>query len=681
MTAVAEKAALELDIGQGSWADDSFQFNDFLTSFGAPDVFGIDSSMLSSLAPMLAPSSRVNLQTEARPSLLIESSDKSVVSDEASKVYDNTLGNWKPAQGASSRTESLFISVTEQASMVGQMGEHDSSISIHHLTAEKRDQIVYLVQKHSANPPSLATSTSFPSARILGEMLQVFLSKQQDDIVGMIHLPTFNVADCNPLLLAAMVSAGAAFSTHPLANEFGFALMDVVRMVLMDSGDRDNAMTRSLSFIQAMTLVCECALWSGDQRKTEMSDATSAILASILRHSKRLFRVSYELFTPSVNGDEEELHLSWIKWANQESFKRAVHRFYLQCIQRSAFRNTPSPIPSHDMTVPLPDTSKLWLAESAEKWSITYSEVLDGGPEDQKGLSLSRCLSDVSVLKRLPPSFDLIFAVLMASCSVIPTLVVARTRYLATNIACRTNWARGIPDTWEITTTDLRTSNDVRYILKSEPDASNALASFYFAYSEFCASAPMPMVDALLGNESYWSSREAFEQLRSWAGTRQARRATWHSGQILRAMRRLSPKDRADFHAFACYQAMLSLWVYSLYQTCPASMTGGEAQSTEDELRILIDGEETIKSQRWISYGNGKPYISSVAGNIENDCRSTNDIVAGTRSSDGEEGLLVSALERVRSLFASEVTGRQFPILKHTCRILQAIGALKRDQK
>lgn len=158
-----------------------------------------------------------------------------MVSDEASKVYDNTLGNWKPAQGASSRTESLFISVTEQASMVGQMGEHDLSLLSHHLTAEKRDQIVYLVQEHSANPPSLAAATSFPSARILGEMLQIFLSKQQDDIVGMIHLPTFNVADCDPLLLAAMVSAGAAFSTHPLANEFGFALMDVVRMVLMDS--------------------------------------------------------------------------------------------------------------------------------------------------------------------------------------------------------------------------------------------------------------------------------------------------------------------------------------------------------------------------------------------------------------------------------------------------------------
>ncbi|KAF4808755.1 Cytochrome P450 monooxygenase patH [Colletotrichum siamense] len=241
------------------------------------------------------------------------------------------------------------------------------------------------------------------------------------------------------------------------------------------------------------------------------------------------------------------------------------------------------------------------------------------------------------------------------------------------------NWALGIPDTWEITTADLRTFNDVRYILKSEPDASHALASFYFEYSEFCASAPMPMVDALLGNESYWSSREAFEQLRSWAGTQQARRATWHSGQILRAVRLLSPKDRADFHGFACYQAMLSLWVYSLYQTCPASMTGGEAQSAEDELRIQIDGEETIKSQRWISYGNGKPCISRSVGSIGNDCRSTNDIFAGMKSSEGEEELLVSALDRVRSLFASEVTGRQFPILKHTCRILQALGAFKRD--
>ncbi|EQB51192.1 cytochrome P450 [Colletotrichum gloeosporioides Cg-14] len=315
-----------LGIEQGSWTEDSFFFNDFLASFGAPDIFGInnelDTSMLSSLAPMLAPSSPAKLRTETRPSLPSDSGDQSVVSDEASKVFDNTLGNWKPAQGASSKTDSLFISVTEQTSMVGQMGEYDPSLSSHHLTAEKRDQIVYLVQKYSANSPALAAATSFPSARVLGEMLQIFLTRQQDEIAGMIHLPTLNVADCDPLLLAAMMSTGAALSTHPSANEFGLALMDVVRMVLMDSGDRDNAITRSLTYIQAMTLVCECALWSGDQRKTEMSDATSAILASILRHSKRLFRVSYKSFTPPVDGDEEELRLSWIEWANQESFKR-----------------------------------------------------------------------------------------------------------------------------------------------------------------------------------------------------------------------------------------------------------------------------------------------------------------------------------------------------------------------
>ncbi|KAH0438512.1 cytochrome P450 [Colletotrichum camelliae] len=472
-TIVAEETAFGLGIGQDSWADDSFLFNDLLASFGTSDVFGFDgefdTSILSSLAPMLGPSSTGNLQTERRQSFLIDSRDQNFVSDEASKVYDNTLGNWKPAQGASSKTESLFISTTEQASMVGQMGKHDFSLSTHHLTAEKRDQIVYLVQRYSANPPTPAAATSFPSATILGEMLQIFLTRQQDDIVGIIHLPTFNVADCDSLLLAAMISAGAALSTHPLASEFGFSLMDVVRMALMDSGDRDNAKTRSLSFIQAMTLVCECALWSGDQRKTEMSDATSGILASILRHSKRLFRVSYKLVTPIVDRDEEDLHLLWIEWAKQESFKRTVHRFYLQCIQRSAFRNTPSPLPSHDMTLPLPNISHLWLAESAAKWSKTYGEVPKGGLEDQKGFSLSRCFSDVSIIEKLPPSFDSNFAVLMASCSVTPTLVEARMRYLSMNL-CQKDWVCRIQNTWGITTTDLRIFDDIRYILKSEAD-------------------------------------------------------------------------------------------------------------------------------------------------------------------------------------------------------------------
>jgi hypothetical protein len=142
----------------------------------------------------------------------------------------------------------------------------------------------------------------------------------------------------------------------------------------------------------------------------------------------------------------------------------------------------------------------------------------------------------------------------------------------------------------------------------------------------------------------------------NWAGSRDARHAVWHAGQILRNARALPPTGLRGFNAIAVYLASLTLWIYGLL-SCAGSTNGsstnqqrqyrdestngyshhnytpsdpssmlqapGSTTATSDTMAtsyVLVDGQESRETRAFLQLDKGMPGITldgDVHGGVE----------------------------------------------------------------
>lgn len=644
---------------------------------------GLEASMLYSMAPLLVPGSNDDLEQAAMTPKSL-SCDESGVSDEANKTYTATLGSWKPVPGDYIELDkcNLFLSAAQEDSMAGKMGSFDPTVIKQHLTSVKRDQIMYLISGSSHNPRLMPTAASFPSAKILDEMLRIALTRQRDDITPIIHLPTFNPSHCDITLLIALICAGASFSANPLAHKFGLALTEVLRTQVISSGDRENHLTRILPYVQAFVLASEVGLWSGDQRKSEMSDVLSAFPSSILRHSRWYYEQTYFVISPSWAELDDQLELTWMRWSEQESFKRTVYRHFIQCSRRSVFRNSTPQVSYRELSTPIPYHPELWFASSSIEWRSKYLQLQPLG--HQPRLNLAHCLARPAVFKAFPPMQDPGLANLAVLSSIMTMMVEDRLQIMVfrslPDIERPDQGFEGVGPDRYIT----KLLDETRGLLESDTPPtwpSSPATTFLVVFNTFHSSTPMCLIETLFGNEKHRSAREARIELKEWVRTRLGRNSVWQAAQVLRAARALLPRDRTDFHVFAAYQAIQCLWVYGnihereLQTQNPTAQDGTAPMLPGDNLPMIrVDGAESLESQRWVSHAKGIPFIPRSSEEIGIPSGRDTDLIPLTASLGTEGSLAESLVGMMKDCFSPTVTGKHFPILEHVCKILDVLG-------
>lgn len=95
----------------------------------------------------------------------------------------------------------------------------------------------------------------------------------------------------------------------------------------------------------------------------------------------------------------------------------------------------------------------------------------------------------------------------------------------------------------------------------------------------------------------------------TWAGTREARHAVWHAGQVIRNARMLPPASLRGFDAIAVYFASLTLWVYGLLYCSHAARVSDGMDMPAPPKYILLDGEETRDTKAFLQLDKGMPGI------------------------------------------------------------------------
>ncbi|SCB64660.1 unnamed protein product [Fusarium graminearum] len=290
---------------------------EFDTSFLLPLPF-ID---LSGYPDEILIENPTDLTTMSSESMLPQ---EKTIFDEAVIAHSSTLGSWKPTHedylGAA--RASLYVPLDEQVLLEEGLGHLNSTVIGGCLSSARRDEIIVAMIDGTQTAQTLLAVRMFPSVEILDRFLKIFLTSQETSALAFVHIPTFDPSTCSLSLLMACIVAGATLSPIASARKFGLGLFDVLRLYLAASAEKQNTLTRDLSYVQSLMILSETGLWSGDKRISEISDFLSELTANMLRHAGRFVQHSYLNPILMLEGPLGELDAVWIRWAQQESLKR-----------------------------------------------------------------------------------------------------------------------------------------------------------------------------------------------------------------------------------------------------------------------------------------------------------------------------------------------------------------------
>ncbi|KAH7215505.1 hypothetical protein DER44DRAFT_806577 [Fusarium oxysporum] len=152
---------------------------------------------------------------------------------------------------------------------------------------------------------------------------------------------------------------------------------------------------------------------------------------------------------------------------------------------------------------------------------------------------------------------------------------------------------------------------ELRDVIEKDPIATRSVhVTFIVEFNILYSATPRYLRDFLLTDGKQAPAPEAFSQLHEWQQSRASRSAIWHAGQLMRACREIEPKERTDFHLLGVYRALLCLWTYWTATRKNSPTMTDINRHADSSPQVLLDGHESLESQRWISHNNGAPYLA-----------------------------------------------------------------------
>ena len=179
--------------------------------------------------------------------------------------------------------------------------------------------------------------------------------------------------------------------------------------------------------------------------------------------------------------------------------------------------------------------------------------------------------------------------------------------------------------------------------------------------------APFDQMELGAGKEGQGEAQQAYPSLYQWIHTQHARQAVWHAGQTLKSLRKLRRDEILPFHAVAAYHATLCLWIYSALSQQQQNFDVLLPSNTALHHEVLLDGEETLDAQRWISHNRGVPVISrETAG--DGGCRATVKVTSS-------QALIQTVLRSV----TARLLGNNSPRVENICHLMRVLSNINQE--
>ncbi|KAI5920397.1 hypothetical protein F4810DRAFT_702972 [Camillea tinctor] len=584
--------------------DNNIQYMDFLTSLPAAVNFDEEINHLGA-----TPDSADSI------SPVLDEYKSRVVKD----AFTLTVGRWMPHARNFQADEEKNLLTTQGTNITTTetLSCWDSQFIPDGFPQATRDRLLIMLVNVCDSEDSSQIAANFPSCTNLCRLARAFLAWHANQDASWIHIPTFSVSEVRIELLAAIIAGGALRSPSRAVQKFGLALHELLAVQLWKVSRVSNILTRDIQFLQAYTLQILIGLLSGDKRKIEMAGGASGNLVNMLRAGGRYRRFTYTPVSSHFSDGNTPLEEKWKEWVEQESFIRLAYEVHILCGNESIMNSISSCLSYNELSLRLPGSRLLWFAKSAASWKEVFqSQVLS---EPIPHVSIIDCLADLSHLGRLPCYYDMN----LARVSVLYGILAIVRNYREGRIITETSVPNGVLSRESVLMDDsqhrwlLRVFENTKQILRVyHPSAKlppAVLLMIELLQIHFYGS--IEQMELLAGKEGFEEAKMAYASLQRWVGTRDARQCIWHAAQLLKIAQSISSDTTTDFSSNAVYHVSLCLWTYGTIANKISPGGDALAQSIDPALTenddVLLDGEETVATQRWIAFGCGRPVLTN----------------------------------------------------------------------
>lgn len=279
-----------------------------------------------------------------------------------------------------------------------------------------------------------------------------------------------------------------------------------------------------------------------------------------------------------------------------------------------ALQKPPLVSPS-EMTLELPAARELWCAESAQAWRAVYLQF--GSGQTEKGLSIAQSVSHISQIRHqdyLDRPLSAMIAV-YCTCSAVwnqsqLNSIMNPPHQSASSFDAllgSNSWDGGL----------LKMLDQFPLVFSDWDNLFQAEISLVLQRILLSLHVSFDQVQLFAGKEGEDEARRAFPLLRHWSTTSDARKAVWHSGQILKAARRCPLKYLRDFQAVCLYHAGMTFWTYAVVSASSSDekQTYHNRQLLQSTLNtassdlVWLDGDDSPAVQRFIALNRGNPVV------------------------------------------------------------------------
>ncbi|RBR12644.1 hypothetical protein FVER53590_03388 [Fusarium verticillioides] len=238
-----------------------------------------------------------------------------------------------------------------------------------YLTETKRREILGLINDMRPvypNGTSIDESTADLSLARMQDYLDLFFSNF-NSCYPMIHTPTLEVLDAEPLFLLSLIVLGATYKEKE-DHQLSVCLYDAMTPYIMSG--LSGIKVPDLSILQAF-MVLECyGMYRAGAYQRENSIIMHTFLFNAIRRLSR-YHVRARIMVPDLRTDREK---DWKSFAYIEQYKRLILFIFMWDTQNVSYYSFMPSMSTQSIQVNLPCSKELWEAKDEDAWEAITSK-------------------------------------------------------------------------------------------------------------------------------------------------------------------------------------------------------------------------------------------------------------------------------------------------------------------